>query len=118
VKKSTYPEYRKELSRLAGKLRGEIPATMNGFNQMNKEAMADGELARKHKELIAVGIAVAARCEGCLAFHVRHALHAGASRAEIVEAIGVAVMMGGGPAVMYACEALQALDEFENEPTD
>lgn len=52
------------------------------------------------------------RCDGCIAFHVHDAVKAGASRKEIVETIGVAVLMGGGPSVMYGCEALAALDQF------
>jgi AhpD family alkylhydroperoxidase len=69
-------------------------------------------LDRKHKELIAVAISVAVQCEGCIAYHVHDALQAGATRQEVVESLGVAIMMGGGPAVMYACEALAALDQF------
>jgi AhpD family alkylhydroperoxidase len=74
--------------------------------------MADGALDCKHKELIAVAISVAVQCEGCIAYHVHDAIQAGATRQEVVESLGVAIMMGGGPAVMYACEALAALDQF------
>ena len=51
----------------------------------------------------------------CIAFHVHAALAAGAARAEVLDALGVAVLMGGGPAAMYACDALTALDQFEGE---
>ena len=52
------------------------------------------------------------RCDGCIAFHVKHALNAGASSEEIIETIGVAILMGGGPSVVYGCEALQVLKQF------
>jgi AhpD family alkylhydroperoxidase len=108
-----YPELRRELQELAGKLRKDIPEQMAGFAGLHKAALADGALARKTKELIALGIAIAARCDGCIAYHVHSALKAGASRQEITEAIGVAMLMGGGPAMVYGCEGLAALEQFQ-----
>ena len=64
------------------------------------------------KQLIALGIGISAHCEGCIAYHVHDAVRAGASRQEILETLGIAIMMGGGPAVVYACQALEALDQF------
>ena len=72
--------------------------------------MKDGALPVKQKELIAVGIAVAVRCEGCIDAHVEKCLKAGASSAEIMEAAGVAVLMGGGPAYTYAAVVAAALE--------
>ena len=72
-------------------------------------------LTPKFKELIALSIAVAMYCESCIAFHVHDALKAGASRGEILEALGVAIMMGGEPAAMYACDAFEALGQFESQ---
>ena len=109
-----YPKLRTELQQLAMKLGKEIPGPMSGFSALHKSALADGALSRKSKELIALGIAVAARCDGCIAFHVHDSIKAGASRPEIVEAIGVAILMGGGPAMVYGCEALAALEQFES----
>lgn len=86
---------------------------MSGFSQLHKGAAADGTLSSKTKELIALGIAIAVRCDGCIAYHVHDALEAGASRDEVVGAIGVAILMGGGPALMYAAEAYEALQQFE-----
>ena len=68
------------------------------------------------KELIALAISIAIRCEDCIAYHVHDALHAGATHQEVLETIGVAVMMGGGPASMYGCRAYEALQQFENSP--
>lgn len=110
-----YPEHYEQLQALIGRLRNEIPDTMAGFGALHKGATKAGAVDTKTKELIALGIAVAVRCDGCIAFHVHDALEAGASREEIMEAVGVAVLMGGGPALMYGAEALAALDQFQPE---
>ncbi|MCC0056682.1 MAG: carboxymuconolactone decarboxylase family protein [Rhodobiaceae bacterium] len=73
---------------------------------------APGALDGKTKELIALAIGIAARCDGCLAFHAKAAIEAGASRAEILETIGVAIYMGGGPSMIYGAEALEAFDQL------
>ena len=85
---------------------------MEAFTHLHKAATADGAVSRKTKELIALGVAMTVNCDGCIAYHVKDALEAGATRDEIVETIGVVVMMGGGPAVVYGCQALEALDQF------
>ena len=87
---------------------------MGGFAGLHKAATTKGALDTRAKELIALGIAVAVRCESCIAFHVHDALAAGATRAEVLETLGVAVMMGGGPAAMYACDAFAALEQYES----
>jgi len=101
-----------DLTRLMKELGTQIPSTIKGFNELHKASTAEGVLTSKTKELIALGIAITVRCDGCIAFHVHDALNSGASSEEIVETIGVAVMMGGGPALMYGCEALEALNQF------
>ena len=93
------------------------PGAMAGFGAMHKGAVEDGVLPRGTKELIALAIGIAGHCDGCIAFHVHDALKAGATRPEIEEAIGVAVMMGGGPAAVYGADALVALGQFEAERT-
>ena len=113
-----YPEYYEHLRKLMGRLGKESPGPMGGFMQLHKSAVSAGVLSAKVKELIALGIAITVRCDGCIAFHVHDALQAGASHEEITETIGVAVLMGGGPSVMYGCEALEALDQFEAAGTD
>lgn len=109
-----YPEKYKEYVRLIAELGTEIPTTMEAFTQLHLASTQDGALSKKSKELIALGIAIAVRCDGCIVFHVHDAVRAGASQAEIVETIGTAVMMGGGPAVIYGCEALEAMRQFAN----
>lgn len=107
-----YAMHYHELTRLMEELGGAIPPVMEGFNTLHHSATASGVLTSKTKELIALGIAITVRCDGCIAFHVKHALDAGASSEEITETIGVAILMGGGPSVVYGCEALQALKQF------
>jgi AhpD family alkylhydroperoxidase len=107
-----YPAYYDRLRELIRTLRHDLPGPMAGFAQLHQQAVADGALSKKVKELIALGIAIAVRCDGCMAHHVHDALRAGATRQEITETIGVAVLMGGGPAVMYGAEALEALAQF------
>ena len=85
----------------------------------SRKAEGGKALTIRQKELINVGLAVAAQCEWCIAIHVQHATEAGASRDEIIEAGFMAVVMHGGPALMYMTPLLAALDEFlpEAEPT-
>lgn len=108
----SFPEQHRRLQQLAQKLGVAAPGVMGAFAKLHTESIAAGELSAKHKELIALAIGIAARCDGCVAYHVHDALRAGASRQEIVETIGVAIMMGGGPALVYGCDALEALDQF------
>lgn len=110
-----YPDYYRHLQSLMLKMGSEIPGPMSGFGQLHRHAVADGALSTKVKELIALGIGIAAHCDGCIAYHVHDALRAGATRKEITETIGVAIMMGGGTATVYGAEALEALDQFETE---
>lgn len=113
--KKQYPEYYKHLKELVGRLSAQLPGPMASFAELHTAAMADGALNTKTKELIALGIAIAVRCDGCITYHVHDAIAAGAAKDEIVETIGISVLMGGGPAMVYGAEALDALDQFESE---
>ncbi|MCI4661388.1 MAG: carboxymuconolactone decarboxylase family protein [Neomegalonema sp.] len=94
-------------------LRAAMREPAQGFTALAKATIAEGALSSKTKELIALAIGVTARCDGCLAYHVAAARKYGATREEVVEAIGVAVYMGGGPSMIYGAEALSAFDEME-----
>lgn len=89
-----------------------VPGVAKGFGEVAKAAIEPGALDSKTKELIALAIGIAARCDGCLAYHAQAAAKYGATRAEICETIGVAVYMGGGPSMIYGAEALAAFDAF------
>ncbi|WP_186388700.1 MULTISPECIES: carboxymuconolactone decarboxylase family protein [unclassified Stappia] len=93
-------------------LRSGIPGVAKGFHETAKAAIGPGALDSKTKELIALAIGIAARCDGCLAYHAKAAAKYGATREEVLEAIGVAVYMGGGPSMIYGAEALAAYDSF------
>ena len=88
------------------------PAPMEAFWGLHKSVTADGALDTKTKELIALAISVAAHCDDCIAHHVNDALEAGATREEISDALGVAILMGGGTSVVYASHAVEALEQF------
>lgn len=93
-------------------LRAEIPETMKGFNTLAKESMKAGVLSVLDKELIALAIGVATRCDGCIGFHVKALIRLGVTREQLMETLGVCTYMGGGPSLMYAAEAVRAFDEF------
>jgi AhpD family alkylhydroperoxidase len=101
-----------DLSKTMSELESKLPEVMSGFNSLHKASIAKGALNSKTKELIALGIAITVRCDGCIAFYVHDALQSGASSQEILKTIGVAVLMGGGPAVVYGSEAMEALEQF------
>jgi AhpD family alkylhydroperoxidase len=110
----SYPELNERVRSRMNEYAIESPDIMKGFSELHTKAMADGALSKKMKELIALGIAICIHCDGCIAFHVYDALQAGASRDEITCTIGVAILMGGGPSVVYGSQALDALKEFEH----
>ena len=108
-----YPEIVSDISANLKILRNDIGPTMQGFSDMAKAATQAGILDRKTKELIALSIGVATHCDGCIGFHTEALVKLGASRAEVEEALGMAIYMGGGPALMYAADAIGAFDQFQ-----
>jgi AhpD family alkylhydroperoxidase len=110
--KKDYQDFLKQLNQQMGKLSKGAPGTMEAFQSLHKAALGDDALTEKTKELIALGISIALRCEGCIVFHVNDALKAGATRKEVLETISVAILMGGGPSVIYGCQAIEALEQF------
>ena len=109
---NNYVEMHKYLDERLLQLGSEIPLQMGGFARLHKKAVADGALSRKVKEMMALAISIALGCEGCIAYHTHDAVEAGASREELLETIGVGVMMAGGPGTIYAVHALDAVDQF------
>lgn len=96
----------------------ELPGPMSGFARLHKKAMEDGALAAKVKEMMALAISIVVGCDGCIAYHVHDAVKAGATRQELLETIGVALLMGGGPGSIYAAHTLDAIDQFLPETAD
>jgi len=108
----SYKELTTDISKYIGELRAAEPDSMAAFSQLAKSATAEGELDVKTKELIALAIGVAVRCDGCIGFHAKTLVRLGATRGELTETLGMSVYMGGGPSLMYAANALKAYDEF------
>ena len=108
-----WPEMTSELTALLRNLRGGAPDVMKAFAGIAQAATVSKALDAKTKELIALGIAVAVRCDDCIAFHVKAAVEKGATRDEVSETLGMAIYMGAGPSVMYASHALEAFTQFE-----
>ena len=98
-------------------LRGLIPEVYEGFARMSSAAMAAGELDKKTKELIAFAVAVALRCDGCIAAHAKGLAREKATEKEVAEAIGVAILMNGGPGTVYGPRAMAAWRSFSEGST-
>lgn len=86
------------------------PEAMQAFGQLARSAMAEGNISAKHKELMALAIGITQHCSGCIGFHVKALHKLQCTRTELEEMLGVCVYMGGGPALMYAAETMQAWD--------
>lgn len=94
------------------KFRREMPEVMAGFSALAGAATKDGVLDKKTKELIAMALAVANHCQGCIGFHAQALIKLKTTREELLETLSMAIYMGGGPSLMYAAEALEAFEEF------
>ena len=104
--------YLAEANRNLAAYRDLAPDAAAGFSGMAKAAMAEGALSLKQKELMCLAIGIAKQCNDCIGFHVKAAIRAGATRAEVAETISVTMYMGGGPSYMYGARALEAYDQF------
>lgn len=93
-------------------MRAGAPDVMKAFSGIAQAALAAKALDSKTKELIALAIGVAVRCDDCIAFHAKAAADQGATKDEILETLGMAIYMGAGPSVMYAAHALEAYGQF------
>ena len=108
-----YHDLGRELAASGRALRSVIPDVYDGFASMSRGALTDGALSRKTKELIALSISVVEQCDGCIAAHARGLTGLGATDEEVAEAIGVAILMRGGPATVYGPRAWDAWKEYK-----
>jgi len=92
-----------------------IPEATGAFGTLGKAVKDHGSLDFKQKELIALGIAIALRCDACIVLHMQAVIRAGATRDEVGDVLAMTVQMGGGPALMYAAEAIECFDELTAE---
>ncbi len=109
---ASYQDITQDLSKHLAKLRQHLPDVMLGFGNLAAAATKTGALDKKTKELIALALGVAARCDGCIGFHTQALIKLGVTVAEFDETLAMAIYMGGGPSVMYAALALKAFEEF------
>lgn len=103
----------RELAEPARRLREGVPEVIGSYATMQRAVIVDGALPAKIKELIALAIGATRQCDGCISAHARGAAHRGASEDEVAEAMGVVVMMNGGPGTVWGPRALAAYREFE-----
>lgn len=108
-----YHESLKELQKTNREIRALIPEVFDGFATTHRAAYTDGALTASTKELMAIAVAIAEGCEGCIASHARGAARKGATPEEVAETIGVAIQMKGGPGTVYGPMAWDAYQEFK-----
>jgi AhpD family alkylhydroperoxidase len=108
-----FTETTRSISAQVAKLHKEMPEVMSGFSTLAQAATKDGVLDKKTKELIAIALAVANHCPGCIGFHSQTLVKLKTTREELLETLAMAIYMGGGPSLMYAAEALEAFEEFQ-----
>lgn len=107
-----YVAYHQQLEERLAQLGRKLPGPLIGFARLHRKAVEEGTLSARVKELMALAISIVVGCDGCIAYHVHDAVAAGATRQELLETVGVAILMGGGPASIYAAHALGAIEQF------
>lgn len=112
---TNYTERYQHLEERLAQFGKEMPGPMTGFARLHKKAVEDGALGAKTKELMALAISIAVHCEGCIVYHVHDAVAAGATRQELLETLGVGLLMSGGPGTIYVALAMDVIDQFMPE---
>jgi AhpD family alkylhydroperoxidase len=109
---NSYPDQLRHVKQNSMHLANDEPETMQAFEHFHRTAVATRALDKKTKELMALAISITHGCDDCIAHHVHDAIDAGATREEITDTLGVAVLMGGGPGMIYASHAMEAMEQF------
>ncbi len=107
--KEFFEKFRNDMA----KMKEQTPDLVSAFGGLFSKVMKEGALTVREKELIALGIGVTQRCAPCIRLHIQKSLEAGATKEQVLEAAGVAVVMGGGPAYTHipvVINTLEALD--------
>lgn len=112
---STWKELNTRAQANTKRIQETVPETMRQYKKLQNSAYAEGALDKKTKEIIALTYAIADKCEGCIGNHVNKLVGLGASREEIAEIAEVAIVMGGGPGMVYGGKALETYDEATEE---
>jgi len=110
--------YRKELFGRIGEIGKLSPDTVRAYQTMSSAGQKSDLLGAKTRELISLAVAVSLRCDGCITVHTAEALKQGATRDEIAEALGVAVAMNAGAAMVYSARTMDAVAAYSSEAAD
>lgn len=102
-------EYRKQLMARLGEFGKLSPDTLGGYQTLSGAGNKTGHLDAKTRELIALAVSVTNRCDGCITVHTAQAAKLGATKEEVVEALGVAVALNAGAAMVYSARVMDAL---------
>jgi AhpD family alkylhydroperoxidase len=103
-------DYQKQLGGRLGEVAKLSPDTLKGYQTLSAANSQNSKLGEKTRQLISLAVAVTTKCDGCIVFHSEAALKAGATKEEISEALGVAVAMNAGAALIYATRVLDAVE--------
>ncbi len=103
-------DYQKQIGAQLSQFMKLTPDSVRGYQTLSSANSKDSQLGEKVRQLISLAVAVTTRCDGCITVHTDAALKAGASREEIAEALGVAMAMNAGAALIYSLRALDAVD--------
>src|ERR1700737_2601967 len=109
-------EYQKEIGARLGELMKLSPDTVRGYQTLSAANSKTGKLDEKVRQLISLAVAVTTHCDGCIVVHTEAALKAGATKEEIAEALGVAVAMNAGAALIYSTRVLDAVSAKSAQP--
>jgi AhpD family alkylhydroperoxidase len=109
---TTARETHSELMTAGRRLRAAIPGAYEGYHALHQATMGDGALPAATKELIALAIAVTRECDGCVTAHARAAHRRGVTAQQVAEAMGVAILMNGGPGTVWGPRAYAAFQEY------
>lgn len=107
-----YKAFLKHAKENTARLQKQTKGVGADYFKLHTDAMADGALSKKQKELMSLAIAISTRCEGCIVSHLADAKANGATLDEVVETVNIAIMMSGGPAIVYGGKALEAAEQY------
>jgi AhpD family alkylhydroperoxidase len=103
-------EYHRQFGARVGELMKLSPDTVKGYQTLSAANSATSKLGEKTRQLISLAVAITTKCDGCIVHHTDAALKAGATKEEIAEALGVAVGMNAGAALVYSTRVLDAVE--------
>lgn len=107
-----WKDYRSSVKKRVGDLGKLAPEAIKGYVALSTSGEKAVHLDGKTRELISLAVAVTTRCDGCIASHVEAAIRHGANKEEVAEALGVAIAMNAGAALVYSARAIDCFEEM------